>query len=60
MRSPPIAAAAMVLAACGSEPSQQPPLEEPQITPEPSGPPVVQQVQPEQKANTSQPAGKAE
>jgi hypothetical protein len=41
--------------ACGSEPAEQRPVEAAQVTPEPSGPPVVQQAQPEQKAKGSQP-----
>ena len=50
MRTLPTALAAIALLGCGSEPAQQRPSEAAQVTPEPSGPPVVQQGQPKQKA----------
>ena len=43
MRSLGIAAATLALAACGSEPPRQQAAESNAVTPEPSGPPVVQQ-----------------
>ncbi|HEX8213957.1 MAG TPA: hypothetical protein VF582_00630 [Allosphingosinicella sp.] len=49
MKSLPILLAAIALAGCGSEAEEQRPAETSQVTPEPSGPPVVQQAQPEQK-----------
>ena len=49
MRSLAIASVVMALLGCGSERADQPPTEAAQVTPEPSGPPVVQQAQPGQE-----------
>lgn len=46
------AAAALALSACGNEPSP-PPVEEDLVTPIPSGPPVVQQIEEEAEAVAS-------
>jgi len=55
MRSLPIAVIAVALGGCGSEPSEQRPTEESQVTPEPSGPPLVQQTQPDREGAPMQP-----
>ena len=54
MRRLPIIAAAAALASCGSEPAQQTVSNE-ALTPEPSGPPVVQQAKTEEPGATGKP-----
>ena len=50
MRSLAIVLLPMALLACGSESAELRPVDNVQVTPEPSGPPVVQQAEPEEKA----------
>lgn len=54
MRRLPIIAAVLVLISCGSEPDQQTVSNE-ALTPEPSGPPMVQQANTEQPTSTGKP-----
>jgi len=55
MRALSIALIAIALVGCGSEPAEQRSAGTAQVTPEPSGPPVVQQAQPDQKGTPMQP-----
>jgi hypothetical protein len=59
MRSLPSALVVAALLGCGSEPAEQRPVEPAQVTPEPSGPPVVQQARPEKKGAAMQPGVEA-